>query len=143
MTHQNVQATTLTQPARLFWGERGKGEAGSCMIRYFDYPWGVGEFPGWKGVGLGSDPPIPRHPSIKSRKSMGIHDPLRSNLSYRGEGKHIGLVVSTVEPYCSWTNAKRVWMKHRSYQDSTRSGHVRTSSGTEPGQKRGQIHATL
>jgi hypothetical protein len=55
------------------------------MIRYFDYPWGVGEFPGWKGVGLGSDPPIPRYPSIKSRKSMGIHDPLQPKLSRGGK----------------------------------------------------------
>ena len=79
--------------------------------KVFDYPWGVGKFPGWKGVRLGNDPTAS---SIKSRKSMGIQitDLLRSNLSRERVGKHTSLVVLwTVEPYCSWTNAKRVWIK--------------------------------
>jgi hypothetical protein len=73
------------------------------MIRYFDCPLRI---PWLESPTLGSDPTTP---SVKSRKSMGIHDPLRSNLS-RG-GRENLVKVPTVEPYCSWTNAKRVWIK--------------------------------
>lgn len=104
------------------------------MIRYFDCPLRI---PWLESPTLGSDPTTP---SVKSRKSMGIHDALRSNLS-RGEREN--LVVPTVEPYCSWTNAKRVWIKIALIRIDSRSGRIRTSLDVEPGQKRGLIHASV
>jgi hypothetical protein len=82
------------------------------MIRDFDYRWGIGIFPRLeKGWGCAA---IPRHPSIKSKKK---DDPLCSKL--REEGETHTCLVPIVERSCSWTNAKRVWIKHRSNQDST------------------------
>jgi hypothetical protein len=99
MTRRDVQATYVDSMCKaLFGGREEEKERGSCTIRYFDYSWGIGEFPIPWVSGGGSDPTTLYYHQSNWGKLWEHDPPTPPTNSYSREGKQIGIVVvPTVE----------------------------------------------